>query len=146
MLFWMAKGLPPVSLSGIRTFVTPPEGTFSLKDRNRLFRKKIWRGRSGRTVLCAQNVPSVFPPWRGVFGIAEREGDGGIEFHKSDGAQQGRGGGPQDGSRPVDGRALLPDHHVRGDSYTKIRVDRSRGAGQRRSPATRPWNNRINSS
>jgi hypothetical protein len=25
-------------------------------------------------------------------------------------------------------------------------VDRSRGAGQRRSPATRPWNNRINPS
>jgi hypothetical protein len=86
-----------------------------------------------------------FPPG-GVFGIAEREGDGGIEFHKSNGVQQGRGGGPQDGSRPVGGRALLPDHHVRGDSYTKIRVDRSRGAGQRRSPATRPWNNRINPS
>jgi hypothetical protein len=42
-----------------------PKVLFSLKDRNRFFRKEILRGGFGYVVPCAQNVPPKLPPWTG---------------------------------------------------------------------------------
>jgi hypothetical protein len=60
--------------------------------------------------------PSAFPLWTGGYSeIVERDEDGGIWVDEGNGLQQAGGGDPKDGSHPVGGRALLPDHHVRGD-------------------------------
>jgi len=107
----MLKNLTPPNLGG----PSHPKVTLSPKLRNRFFRKEILKGESGCVDSCAQNVPPVFPPGRGgTSEFVEREEDDDIWTDESDGVQQGRRRGPLDGSDPVAGRTLLPDHHVRG--------------------------------